>query len=138
SDIRGAALERLATRPPLFKDLREAYPNTLPSRENIEHWLAKRGFTGKGAGKAAETYLATMRLVSGDTGPYNPVPDDQEEPEMPESQHVTSTGGNPPKLPAPRIVMNGTRLEIQATVDREGLTKLVEVLRMYEKMFDLM
>lgn len=81
SDARKAALERLATRPSLFKDLRADFPDTLPSEANIEYWLAKRGFTGKGAGKAAKSYLATMNLVSGDSGAYNPV-DDDEDPEM--------------------------------------------------------
>jgi hypothetical protein len=63
STERGAALERCATRPALFKAIRADFPDSLPSAENLGYWLAKNGYTEKASGKAAETYLKTMRLV---------------------------------------------------------------------------
>src|SRR3974390_2868240 len=80
SEARKAALERLATRPPLFKELREAFPDSLPSTENVEYWLTKRGFTSKGSGKAAKSYLTTMRLVIENPASYH-ASDEQEDDE---------------------------------------------------------
>lgn len=81
SPERKGALERLAEEPGLFKQLRALFPDAMPSEENIKFQLVKRGFTADAAGKAAKTYLKTMKLVSENPNEYYPS-DDQEEPEM--------------------------------------------------------
>lgn len=63
SGERKDALERCATRPSLFKAIRTDFPDTLPSNDNLHFWLNKNGYTDRAAGKAAESYLLTMRLV---------------------------------------------------------------------------
>lgn len=67
-----AALMRCATRPPLFKEIRSDFPDGPPSETNLNFWLVKRGYTGEAAGKAAQAYLTTMRLVGGTGEDYKP------------------------------------------------------------------
>jgi hypothetical protein len=148
SPERKAALERLATRPPLFKELRGDFPDSLPSEDNIQYWLAKKGFTGKGAGKAAKSYLTTMRLVAENPADYNPSSDadDEEEDGM---QTEVATTPRPTTRVAPseaklssgtplRVVMNGDRLDIHASVDLAGLKKLKEMLTKFESILEMM
>lgn len=60
-----AAIKRLAFKPDLFTELRKDYPDTLPSVENLRFNLVQRRYTENAAGKAAENFLATMNLISG-------------------------------------------------------------------------
>jgi hypothetical protein len=66
------AMLRLATKSQLFQDLRKANPAELPSEDNLRFQLIQRGFTEEAAGKAAKTFLTTMRLVFDESGTYNP------------------------------------------------------------------
>jgi len=75
SSERAATIGRLAIRPTLFQELRKEFPHTLPSAENLEFALVQRQFTAEAAEKAAKSYLATMALVEGNHGEYNPVSD---------------------------------------------------------------
>ena len=77
SPDRSAALGRLAKRPPLFQELAKDF-DTVPSLENLEYTLVKKGFTQEAAGKAAKSYLATYNLAAGIQDEYNP-PDDEPE-----------------------------------------------------------
>jgi hypothetical protein len=72
------ALERLALKPQLFQDIKKQFPATLPSEHNLSFWLVQQHFTEEAAGKAAKSFLATMRLVSGGTEDYNPSPGEEE------------------------------------------------------------
>ncbi len=51
-ETRLAARQRLAMKPTLFQEIRKAYPDTLPSEDNIAFWLMQRQFTEDAAGKA--------------------------------------------------------------------------------------
>lgn len=76
------ALERLAWRPALFREIRKEMPGT-PSEPNLRYWLAKRGFSPDAATKATKAYLATLRLVPDSSGSYNqPDEETDEETEM--------------------------------------------------------
>lgn len=70
------AMLRLALKPQLFQDLRKEYA-TLPSEENVRFNLVQRHFTEDAAGKAAKSFLATMRLVYDDPIEYNPPSQDE-------------------------------------------------------------
>jgi hypothetical protein len=72
------ALDRLALKPQLFQDIKKQFPTTLPSEHNLSFWLVQQHFTEEAAGKAAKSFLATMRLVSGGTGDYNPSSGEEE------------------------------------------------------------
>lgn len=144
SDERKGALERLATRPALFKELRAAFPDSLPSQENVEYWLTKRGFTSKGAGKAAKSFLATMRLVSENPESYHA----SEEPDDDEADMQTTVTTEPRRSAGAggggqikddfSVLLQGNRLKINAVVDAAGISRLKQVLDKYEEILNLL
>jgi hypothetical protein len=64
SPERQNSLAKLVIKPALFKEIRDDFPDVHPSESNLKFWLIKQGFTPEAAGKAATTYLETMKLVS--------------------------------------------------------------------------
>lgn len=77
-----AALRRCAMRPAIFREIAKDFPDHV-SEQNLRYWLMKRGYNGEAAGKAIQTYLATMQLVEESSDPYNPdLIGDEEEPDM--------------------------------------------------------
>jgi hypothetical protein len=79
STERTEALARLALKPSLFQELRKEFPDSLPSVDNLQYSMVKRGFTQDAAEKAAKSYLATMSLVSGTSEAYDASDDDVED-----------------------------------------------------------
>jgi len=71
SSERTEALGRLANKPGLFQELNKEFP-TMPSADNLQYTLVKKGFTPEAAEKAAKSYLATFNLVGGIQDDYNP------------------------------------------------------------------
>lgn len=70
SKDRQEARDLAATKPPLFKDIREHF-ESRPSMENLRYYLINKGFSPSAAIKAAEAYLATMGVDDGGTSGYN-------------------------------------------------------------------
>jgi hypothetical protein len=64
------ALQRCALRPSLFRQLNAQY-ETPPSEGTLRYALIKLGFTPEAAGKAAQTYLATISFVGGLQSAYD-------------------------------------------------------------------
>lgn len=60
---RAAALQSMATKPDVFNDIAANFDGAV-SKENLRYWLTRRGFTSEAASKAADTYLATIEIVS--------------------------------------------------------------------------
>lgn len=60
---RAEALARCAMNPSVFKEIASEYP-TIPSEQNLRFHLIKKTYTADAAGKAAQNYLSTMRLVT--------------------------------------------------------------------------
>lgn len=60
---RAEAITKCALGPSVFREIAETYP-TLPSEQNLRFHLIKKTFTAEAAGKAAQNYLSTMRLVA--------------------------------------------------------------------------
>ena len=73
------ALERLAFKPQLFQDIKKQFTSSLPSEHNLSFWLVQQHFTQEAAGKAAKSFLTTMRLVYDEASTYNPPPQNNEE-----------------------------------------------------------
>lgn len=67
---RASALARCAIRPSVFKEIAAEYP-TLPSEQNLRFHLIKKTYTAEAAGKAAQNYLNTMRLVADAGGAFD-------------------------------------------------------------------
>lgn len=79
------ALGALAAKPKLFQEIRAEFP-TPPSAENLKFWLVKRKFAPDAAETATKSYLATLRLVAGDSTEYNSaIKEAEKEPPMPAS-----------------------------------------------------
>lgn len=141
------ALRRLADKPGLFQEIQKQYPSDLPSETNLAFWLVQqKHFTQEAAAKAAKTFLSTMRLVYDAAGSYNP----PSEPSEDDMQTQVTTGPRPATRAVPtesnlspggvplRVVMNGNRLDIQASVDLEGLKKLQTMLEKYQGILEMM
>ena len=112
-------------------------------------YLEKQGFKPDGAAVAAKNFKDTMALVPTDSEGYNTSEDGELSSggaPMATDQVSTSRTGRPgffdvvPPVPnAPvRVVMNGNRLEIQASVDLEGLKKLQSMLEKYQGILEMM
>jgi hypothetical protein len=82
------ALERLAFKPPLFQEIKKEFPATLPSENNLSFWLVQKHFTQEAAGKAAQSFLTTMRLVYSESEGYNPPVDELDEPMPSTEAHI--------------------------------------------------
>jgi hypothetical protein len=147
---RSAAMLKMATQPKLFQEIRKNF-RTVPSAENLKFWLIKRQFASDAAEKAAKTYLATMRLVEGGAQAYDSSSETEPENDM-QTQASASAASvsrtatravpmesnlSPGGAPL-RVVMNGDRLDIQASVDLAGLKKLKEMLTKFEGILEML
>jgi|SRR5215470_4610713 len=91
------ALERLAFKPQLFRDIKEQFPSTLPSEHNLSFWLVQQHFTQEAAGKAAKSFLSTMRLVYSQPEEYNPPTSEVELPMQSAGQDFSPIGHPKPR-----------------------------------------
>lgn len=71
------AMTRCALRPPLFRQLSSQF-ETTPSDGVIRYALIKMGFTPEAAGKATQTYLATISFIGGIQSDYASAEQSQE------------------------------------------------------------
>ena len=124
------ALERLALKPSLFVDIKDQFPASLPSEQNLAFWLVQQGFTQDAAGKAALNYLATMRLVYSDHESYNPRVEEDEgdgEPEMAQINQLSPSANRLLNLPpaqtkAPTLSQNAAMLQEVFNLDEGPVT----------------
>lgn len=66
--VRIEAIERAAFTPQLFAELREQYPGVLPSDENLNAYLVKRGFNPRSVSDLIRSYRETIEFVSSEIG----------------------------------------------------------------------
>ena len=57
------AIRKCAFSPELFAELRERYGETLPSDENLNFLLVRKGFSAKGADEVIKNYKETVQFV---------------------------------------------------------------------------
>ena len=72
---RKAAIERLAFQPPLFREIRNDHPETVPSEQSLQWWLVQHQFTPDAAWIAAKSFQDTMKLVDDVGGSYSASPE---------------------------------------------------------------
>jgi hypothetical protein len=140
SDERGAALAHCAFQPSLFKEIRQEYPQTLPSEENLRYWLITKGYTERAAGKATESYLKTMQLVGGVIEDYNPASYEEEDvPPMTPQVQSPKPGMSPP-TPPPKAGMlqevfnldeGPVTLTVPATLSEASYTDLADQFELF-------
>ncbi len=132
SKERAEAIHRCATKPPIFKELSSKYEG-LPSEQNLRFALIQKGYAPDAAGKAAQNYLATMRLVaeSGTAYDSNPAEDDVGQ----DMQTLDFDMAAPPRMPgaagsrepqaAPVTVSGGEREWLRGPLSREVSYRLI-------------
>lgn len=143
-----SVIRRASLNPPLFSDLRKQFPGHASER-NIAVYLEKKGFKPDGAAMAAKNYKDTMDLVPAESEGYSASEEEQapsdggsmqaeQTPAARTGRAFTDTA--PPGSPTTplRVVMNGNRLDIQASVDLEGLKKLQAMLEKYQGILEMM
>jgi hypothetical protein len=141
------AVSRVALNPQVFLELRKQFPGQASER-NIAIFLEKKGFKPDAAVEAAKNFRETMALVTTESESYNPESGLDEvatgefvQPQMrlrPETRPIPMEA-NPPLGTTPlRVVMNGNRLDIQASVDLDGLKKLQTMLEKYQGILEMM
>lgn len=111
SPDRQTALARMASKPTLFQELRKDFPDDLPSIENVRYSLVKRGFTDTAAGKAAQSFLSSMKLAAGVTDDYNPAESDDD-----------AEDDAPPRRPPPPPLQNRNENRIDVMEGERELT----------------
>jgi len=144
SPERAVAVGALAAKPGIYQEIRADFP-TPPSVENLKFWLIKRKFAQDAAETAAKAYLSTLRFVAGGGAEYSSGSDSEPERASmtPQTHAATKPVGSEMSLPPPaasplRVTMNGDRLDIQASVDLEGLKKLRTMLEKYQGILEMM
>jgi len=100
------ALLHAAYSPKLFSDLRDRFPDNLPSEENLEGVLVRMGFSAKGTKPAKKSFLETFRYL--------------------EEEGVSESHGDDDaaSLESPQDDRNGspaTKTEVRTTHSRGGL-----------------
>jgi hypothetical protein len=141
------ALRRCGLNPELFSELKKQFPGQASDR-NISVYLERQGFKPDAAALTAKNFRETVALVEGESGGYGlQGSDEQDRSGGPMQTQVTDhhrpamrpAGVNEASSsPAPlRVVMNGNRLDIQASVDLEGIKRLKEMLTKYEEILKM-
>jgi hypothetical protein len=143
------ALQRVAMKPPLFSELGKQFSHAASER-NISVYLQKQGFKPSAADLAAKNFKEVFALVHSQPEAYI-----DDEAEAASKDHLMDQGQQfavEPRrsssrttevqhvhtAPPLRVVMNGDRLEIQASVDLEGLKKLQAMLEKYQSILEMM
>lgn len=67
---RADAIQAAAQEPPLFAELRERFPESVPSEELLRNYLVRNGFVPSAVGSAILAFRETMRLVQEESGAY--------------------------------------------------------------------
>lgn len=153
SHERTQALRTAASNPELFSELDGKFAGGKASDQAIRSYLLTQRFIPSAADTAIRSYRETKELVEQESGGYVEGP--KQEPEMmqvSQSDNAGSGGHTPvsrpprslhsaltPDMQMPlRVVMNGNRLDIQASVDLAGLKKLQEMLAKYQGILEMM
>jgi len=66
-----AAIQRMIFAPTLFAELREQFPEKLPSEGNLRHTLVTKGFLPKAAEDVIRVYRANMELATSEERGYD-------------------------------------------------------------------
>jgi hypothetical protein len=148
---RVAALREAAGKPELFAELDQRFQGGRVSDPAIRAWMLQQKFIPQAADTALRSYRETKQFVESEAGGYTgpEIPtltagDGMQSavtigprPTPPRTPNVDPPGPMPAGAAPVRVVMNGGRLDIQASVDLEGLRKLQEMLKAYETILEM-
>ncbi|MBS0246192.1 MAG: hypothetical protein JSR61_06190 [Proteobacteria bacterium] len=148
SPERAAALKEAASKPDLFAELDNRFQGGRVSDSAIRAWMLQQKFIPLAADTALRSYRETKQFVEAESTGYSgfeaaPQPHVQPPAGAPmpapaEQQRPTPRIPEPPMTAPVRVVMNGNRLDIQASVDLDGLEKLEQMLAKYKEILKMM
>jgi len=144
---RKARLFEAAMQPDLYREIRERFSGiVVPPEDGVVTYLNRQGFNPNAVRPAAKAFLETMSYLeelgaidshgsgSEDAGNSG----EQQQPENVVTPQEQQTKTNPSRGNAPvRVVVNGDRLDIQASVDLAGLKSLQDLLKQYEGILEM-
>lgn len=135
-DQRKLAIEAAATSPVLFSNLREKWPNRLPSDENLRAHLIRRQFAQSAISDVIRTFRETFDLVARESGQYDTDSEkshDEGESAMQQPQTLITPSQTPPPVPSGdsmRVSITSSGLEVVAhLVDVQAIDKLIRTLQ---------
>lgn len=138
SPERAAALREAAGKPELFAEIDSRFNGGKGSDTAIRSYLLTQKFIPGAADLAIRSYRETKQLVEAESEGYNGLEEPQPEPIVtPQTQTLPKGAAPLPPSSPVRVVMNGNRLDIQASVDLEGLKKLQAMLAKYESILEM-
>lgn len=138
---RTVAIKQAAANPELFAELDNRFQGGRVSDQAMRAWMLTQKFIPQAADTAIRSYRETKQLVETESGGYAGAEIEPEKPPVTPQTHTPPKPGTPlpPTPQAPlRVVMNGDRLDIQASVDLEGLKKLRTMLEKYQGILEMM
>lgn len=149
-----------AFEPQLFRDLQERWPNMKPPEEGVISYLNRQGFNQSAIRIAARAYLQTLSYleetgVSDSNGPTQsahpdtpatpqpsefsmPTPLSVPQTDIPTATPLSSVRVEPESAKLNRINMNvqGTRVHLEALLDRKGIAALKRKLSSLEALLE--
>lgn len=152
---KAAAIREAATRPGLFVEIANEWPDGTPSDQNLRSYLIRKNFSVDAIDRVIKSYRETVELVTQESGAYDDKIDDHPGPEanaVREVQDRRMSPVDPVKVAAVasgafrdfdstelnsfRIVDQGSVIHVHGTVDRKGLDKLLKKLTAYKAVLD--
>lgn len=97
-----AALQEAAKGPPLFAELMEEFPETLPHEDILRPWLIRRGFAQSAVATVIDSYRETMEFVSNNSTRYSPDQVKSQEVAIHPQEQLTTRAPSPSFAPAPQ------------------------------------
>jgi hypothetical protein len=152
---KAGAIQEAATRPPLFVEIANEWPDGTPSDQNLRSYLIRKNFAVDAIDRVIKSFRETVELVTQESVAYGDRVGDTPEPEAPpmiEQQDRRTAPVDPAKVAFVAdhafgdfdltkvnqfsIVDQGSVIHVRGTVDRKGLDKLLKKLVAYKAVLD--
>jgi hypothetical protein len=88
-DEKVAAIREAASKPPLFAEISNEWPDGVPSDQNLRSYLLRKNFAPDAIDRVIQSYRETMGLVTQESGGYDSAEILNKEPIMePQTHHL--------------------------------------------------
>lgn len=141
--IRFEAIERAAISPSLFGELKEQYPNVIPSDDNLTAYLVKRGFNPKSVNDIIQSYRETIELLSSE----RVVTESSHVTNQADSRPTETSHSSPPPVKASEVPLDSSvlsfkisrdsdvQIRFSGSVTQEAIEKLISLLTLSKDVY---
>lgn len=138
SPDRRAALSRCALQPELFRELKEKFPDAVPSQESLSAFLQRNGFSPTAAALASQAFRETMDLVTRDGLGYTGTRPDEPQKRMsaPDIMDSFAKFLTPPAPPPPTGVPSDGDEVLRQRVARDCIAEVAFSGRVSQEAID--